>query len=170
MLLHLALDRDQAVYVLHELAPFCVELAEEPVTGLDDLARVRRRVAVPIAADESIRDVDDARRARALDAVDAVVLKVQPLGGVLAALRVADAAGVPAIVTSMMETSVGLAAGLALACALPELRCLQVPEELAELPALLSDSGLFRRMRTSGEDRQRTEMVRSGFFRSIART
>jgi O-succinylbenzoate synthase len=117
-----ACDIDVAVAVLHELAPFCVELAEEPVTGLDDLARVRRRVAVPIAADESIRDVDDARRARALGAVDAVVLKVQPLGGVRAALRVADAAGVPAIVTSMMETSVGLAAGLALACALPELR------------------------------------------------
>jgi O-succinylbenzoate synthase len=116
-----AWDVDVAVAVLHELAPFGVELAEEPVTGLDDLARVRRQVAVPIAADESIRDVDDARRARALDAVDAVVLKVQPLGGVRAALRVADAAGVPAIVTSMMETSVGLAAGLALACALPEL-------------------------------------------------
>jgi FkbH-like protein len=44
---------------------------------------------------------------------------------------------------------------------LPELRCLQVPEELAELPALLSESGLFRRVRISGEDRQRTEMMRS---------
>ena len=49
------------------------------------------------------------------------MLKVQPLGGVRAALAVAGAAGVPAIVTSMLETSVGLAAGLALAAALPEL-------------------------------------------------
>ncbi|MEA2702285.1 MAG: o-succinylbenzoate synthase, partial [Actinomycetota bacterium] len=54
-------------------------------------------------------------------AADVVVLKVQPLGGVAAALAVADAAGVPALVTSMYETSVGLAAGLALAAALPVL-------------------------------------------------
>jgi O-succinylbenzoate synthase len=68
-----------------------------------------------------LRDVDDARRLARLGAADAVVLKVQPLGGVHAALAVADAAGVPAIVTSMLETSVGLAAGLALAAALPDL-------------------------------------------------
>jgi O-succinylbenzoate synthase len=49
------------------------------------------------------------------------VVKVQPLGGVAAALEVAEAAGVPAIVSSLYETSVGLAAGLALAAALPEL-------------------------------------------------
>lgn len=116
-----AWDVDTAVAVLHRLAPFQVELAEQPVARLDDLAVVRRRVPVPIAADESIRGLEDARRACALDAVDAVILKVQPLGGVRAALRVAEAASVPAVVTSMMETSVGLAAGLALACALPEL-------------------------------------------------
>jgi O-succinylbenzoate synthase len=113
-------DLDRAVEMIDRLAPLEIELVEEPVPTLDDMALVRRRVAVPIAADESIRDVHDARRARALGAVDAIVLKVQPLGGVRAALRVADAAGVPAIVTSMMETSVGIAAGLALACALPE--------------------------------------------------
>ena len=49
------------------------------------------------------------------------MVKVQPVGGVRAALAIVDAAGVPAIVTSMLETSVGLAAGLALAAALPEL-------------------------------------------------
>jgi O-succinylbenzoate synthase len=51
-----------------------------------------------------------------------VVLKVQPLGGVRTALRVAETAGVPALVTSMRETSIGIAAGLALAAALPELQ------------------------------------------------
>ncbi len=116
-----AWDVDTAVAALGKLAPFDIELVEQPVARLDDLARVRRQVAMPVAADESIRGVDDARRARVLDALDAVVLKVQPLGGVRPALRVAEAAGVPAIVTSMMETSIGLAAGLALACALPEL-------------------------------------------------
>ncbi|HEY7135982.1 MAG TPA: enolase C-terminal domain-like protein [Acidimicrobiia bacterium] len=116
-----AWDEDTAVERLRWLAEFDLELAEQPVADLDTLARVRRQVPVPVAADECIRTLDDARRLRALDAADAIVLKVQPLGGVRAALRIADAAGVPAIVTSMMETSVGLAAGLALACALPEL-------------------------------------------------
>ncbi len=82
---------------------------------------MRRRVDVPIAADECIRSLDDARRLRALDAADVIVLKQQPLGGVRAALEVAEAAGVPAVVSSMMETSVGIAAGVALAAALPEL-------------------------------------------------
>ena len=77
------------------------------MASLDDLAAVRRRVDVPIAADECIRSLDDARRLRALDAADVIVLKQQPLGGVRAALAVAEAAGVPAVVSSMMETSVG---------------------------------------------------------------
>lgn len=117
-----AWDVDTAVEVIGRLERYGVELVEQPVASLDDLARVRRRVSVAVAADECVRSVDDARRLRTLDAADAVVLKVQPLGGVRAALAVAEAAAVAAIPTSMMETSVGLAAGLALAAALPELR------------------------------------------------
>jgi o-succinylbenzoate synthase len=59
---------------------------------------------------------------RAAGAADIVVLKVQPLGGVRAALRVAQACGLPVVVSSAIESSVGLAAGVALAAALPELR------------------------------------------------
>jgi O-succinylbenzoate synthase len=116
-----AWDADTAVVMIRRLAPFELELVEEPVADLADLARVRRRVAVPVAADESVRSLEDARRLAELDAADAVVVKVQPLGGVRSALRVAEAAGVAAIVSSLYETSVGLAAGLALAAALPEL-------------------------------------------------
>ena len=116
-----AWDVEQAVAAVAVLARYGVELVEQPVPTLADLAEVRRRVAVPVAADECVRSVDDARELARLDAADAVVLKVQPLGGVVAALAVADAAGVPAIVTSMYESSVGLAAGLALAAALPDL-------------------------------------------------
>ena len=116
-----AWDVDRAVAAVARLARYDVELVEQPVAGLAELAQVRRRVAVPVAADECVRGVDDARALRRLGAADAVVLKVQPLGGVAAAMEVAEAAGVPAIVTSMYETSVGLAAGLALAAALPEL-------------------------------------------------
>ena len=104
------------------LARYDLELVEQPVASLDDLARVRRAVDVPVAADECIRSLADARRLRALDAADAIVLKQQPLGGVRAALIIAAEAQVPAVVSSMMETSIGIAAGLALAAALPELR------------------------------------------------
>lgn len=116
-----AWDVDTAIEVGRDLAGLGVELFEQPVASLEDLARVRRAIAIPIAADESIRSIEDAQRAARLDAADVIVLKVQPLGGVRAALEVAEASGLPALPTSMMETSVGLMAGLALACALPEL-------------------------------------------------
>jgi O-succinylbenzoate synthase len=112
---------DLAIEMIQRLARYDLELVEQPVASIDDLARVRRAVHVPIAADECIRSVDDARAVRAADAADLIVLKQQPLGGVRAALDVCEAAGLPAVVTSMLETSVGLAAGVALAAALPEL-------------------------------------------------
>jgi o-succinylbenzoate synthase len=116
-----AWDIDTAEAMIGRLAGFDLELVEQPVAALDDLARLRRRVDVPVAVDECIRSVGDARCLARLEAADLIVLKVQPLGGVRAALRVAEAARVPALVTSMRETSVGIAAGLALAAALPEL-------------------------------------------------
>jgi O-succinylbenzoate synthase len=116
-----AWDVDTAAAMVHRLARWDLELVEQPVARLEDLARVRRRVGVAVAADECVRSVDDARCLAALDAADVVVLKVQPLGGVRAALDVAAEAGVPALVTSMRETSIGIAAGVALAAALPEL-------------------------------------------------
>jgi o-succinylbenzoate synthase len=114
-------DVDLAVEMIARLARYDIEFVEQPVARIDDLARVRRAVDVLIAADECIRSIDDARALRAADAADLIVLKQQPLGGVRAALAVYDTAGVPAVVTSRMETSVGLAAGVALAAALPEL-------------------------------------------------
>jgi O-succinylbenzoate synthase len=116
-----AWDIDTAEAMIGRLARFDLELVEQPVAALDDLARLRRRVDVPVAADECVRSVGDARCVATLEAADLIVLKVQPLGGVRTALRVAETAGVPALVTSMRETSVGIAAGLALAAALPEL-------------------------------------------------
>lgn len=114
-----AWDTGTAVRVLRTLGE--LEYAEQPCATLDELAEVRRRVDTPIAADESIRRADDPLRVRAAEAADVVVLKVQPLGGVRAALAVAEACGLPVVVSSAVETSVGLAAGLALAAALPEL-------------------------------------------------
>ena len=75
---------------------------------------------MPIAADESIRRAADPYRVRDLEAADIAVLKVQPLGGVRACLRIAEDIGLPVVVSSALETSVGIAAGVALAAALPE--------------------------------------------------
>jgi o-succinylbenzoate synthase len=78
-------------------------------------------VDVPVAADESIRRAEDPYRVRDLAAADVAVLKVQPLGGVRACLRIAEDIGLPVVVSSALETSVGIAAGVALAAALPDL-------------------------------------------------
>jgi o-succinylbenzoate synthase len=99
-----------------------LEYVEQPTTTVEDLALVRRKVDVPIAADESIRQAEDPYRVRDLEAADIAVLKVQPLGGVRACLRIAEDIGLPVVVSSALETSVGIAAGVALAAALPELR------------------------------------------------
>jgi o-succinylbenzoate synthase len=98
-----------------------LEYVEQPCAAVEDLAVVRRKVDVPIAADESIRRAEDPYRVRDLGAADVAVLKVQPLGGVRACLRIAEEIGMPVVVSSALETSLGLAAGVALAAALPSL-------------------------------------------------
>ncbi|GAA2075447.1 o-succinylbenzoate synthase [Aeromicrobium halocynthiae] len=98
-----------------------LEYVEQPCATVEELAELRRRTDVPVAADESIRRADDPYRVRDAEAADVAVLKVQPLGGVHACLRIAEEIGLPVVVSSAVETSVGLAAGVALAAALPEL-------------------------------------------------
>jgi O-succinylbenzoate synthase len=98
-----------------------LEYVEQPCSTVEELALVRRRVDVPVAADESIRRAEDPYRVRDLEAADIAVLKVQPLGGVRPCLRIAEDIGLPVVVSSALESSVGIAAGVALAAALPDL-------------------------------------------------
>jgi O-succinylbenzoate synthase len=98
-----------------------LEYVEQPCATLDELAALRRRIDVRIAVDEGVRRSADPLAVDLREAADVVVLKVQPLGGVRAALRVAEAHGLPGVVSSALESSVGIAAGVALAAALPEL-------------------------------------------------
>ncbi len=118
-----AWDLDEATTRLKALdrAAAGLEYAEQPVATVEDLAHLRRRTHVPIAADESIRRATDPLAVARAHAADVVVLKVQPLGGVRACLELAERIGLPVVVSSALESSVGLAAGLALAAALPEL-------------------------------------------------
>ena len=116
----------QAVEALRRLAVYDLEYAEQPCATLHDLgalrlALARARTDVLIAADESVRRAEDPLRVALAGAADIVVLKVAPLGGVRAALDVASACGLPVVVSSALDTSVGISAGLALAGALPDL-------------------------------------------------
>ncbi|KWX20924.1 O-succinylbenzoate synthase [Mycolicibacterium wolinskyi] len=116
-------DPDAAAVAIPALdvAAAGLEFVEQPCRTLPELAAVRRRVDVRIAVDESVRDADDPVRLRLGDAADIVVLTCGPLGGARRSLRVAEATELPCVVSSALETSIGLAAGLALAGALPEL-------------------------------------------------
>jgi O-succinylbenzoate synthase len=116
-----AWDVDTAVTRIKELDAVGLEYVEQPCATLDELAALRRRIDVRVAADEVVRRSADPRRVDLREACDVVVLKVQPLGGVRAALEVAEAHGLPCVVSSALESSVGIAAGVALAAALPEL-------------------------------------------------
>jgi O-succinylbenzoate synthase len=112
---------DEAVAALKALSVYDLEYAEQPCAAVEDLALVRRKVQVRIAADESVRKATDPLRVARLQAADVIVVKVAPLGGVAAALRIAEECGLPVVVSSALETSVGISAGAALAAALPEL-------------------------------------------------
>ena len=114
-------DVSTAARRIRALAPYDLEYVEQPVASLEELGELRRLVDVPLAVDESLRTAPDPRRVPVEQAADVAVLKVAPLGGVRAALEIAEACGIPVVVSSALETSVGLAAGLALAAALPEL-------------------------------------------------
>ena len=117
---------EEALRALRQLARFDLEYVEQPCATLDELANLRQRTArvglnVPIAADESIRRAADPYQVANYGAADIAVLKVQPLGGVRACLQIAERIGLPVVVSSALETSIGIRAGLALAAALPEL-------------------------------------------------
>jgi O-succinylbenzoate synthase len=116
-------DVDTAVTAIKAMdrASGGLQYVEQPCHTLDELAQVRRRVTVPIAADESIRKAEDPLKVAVAGAADIAVIKVAPLGGVRRALEIAEACGLPCVVSSALETSVGMAAGVALAAALPEL-------------------------------------------------
>jgi o-succinylbenzoate synthase len=114
----------EALRALTALARFGLEYAEQPCAQVAELTELRLALAragvdLPIAADESVRRAADPLRVAREGAADLVVVKVAPLGGVAAAMEIVAGCGLPAVVSSALDTSVGLAAGVALAAALP---------------------------------------------------
>lgn len=114
---------DQAVEAAAALtADGPLEYLEQPCATVGELAELRRRVDVPIAADESIRNANDPLAVVRDHAVDIAVLKVAPLGGVSALLDIAAQIDIPVVISSAFDSAVGIATGLTAAAVLPELR------------------------------------------------
>jgi O-succinylbenzoate synthase len=113
-------DVEMARRLIDAWACYDLEYVEQPVPSIEEMAELRRLVDVRIAADESVRD-GDPRAIKDAGAADIVVLKVQPLGGITRSIQIAEMIGLPVVVSSALETSIGIAFGLALAAALPEL-------------------------------------------------
>ncbi|WP_167759299.1 o-succinylbenzoate synthase [Mycobacterium sp. PS03_16] len=113
---------EQAVAAAHALTvDGPLEYLEQPCRTVEELADLRTRTAVPIAADESIRKADDPLRVVRARAADVAVVKVAPLGGVRRMLDIAAQIDIPVVVSSALDSAVGISRGLLAAAALPEL-------------------------------------------------
>ncbi|CAN5266949.1 o-succinylbenzoate synthase [soil metagenome] len=115
---------DEAEHAIHTLAGFDLEYVEQPCGTVGDLWEIRQRVkymGIPIAADESVRKVDDPLDVARRGAADLLVIKAQPLGGIHSALDIVDRAGLPVVVSSALDTSIGIAMGAHLAACIPNL-------------------------------------------------
>ena len=109
----------QAVEAAKVLGP--LEYIEQPCATVDELAQVRRQIDVPVAADESIRKADDPLAVVRAGAADIAVLKVAPLGGISALIDIAAQIDIPVVISSALDSAVGIAIGLAAAATLPKL-------------------------------------------------
>lgn len=115
---------DEAEHAVHALNEFDLEYVEQPCATVPELAELRARVkymGIPVAADESIRKSSDPLAVARERAADLLVIKAQPLGGITHALQIVTAAGLPVVVSSALDTAIGLSQGAALAAALPTL-------------------------------------------------
>ncbi len=111
---------DRAAAALERLAPYDLQYAEQPCATVPELADLRSRAAglgVRIAADESVRRASDPLAVARAGAADVLVVKAQPLGGITAARALVAEAGLPCVVSSALDTSVGLGMGAFLAAA-----------------------------------------------------
>jgi len=115
---------DEAEHAIHALARFDLEYVEQPCTTIDELVELRARIkymGIPIAADESVRKASDPLAVARAGAADLLVIKAQPLGGITAARAIVSDAGLPVVVSSALDTSVGISMGLHLAATIDEL-------------------------------------------------
>jgi len=114
-------DVETATQRLERLDRFGLQYAEQPVATVEEMVDLRRRVRVPIAADELVRQSPYPLQVIEKGGADVLIVKVQPMGGVARVVDLARRAGIPVVISSAVETSVGIYAGLLAASLLDEL-------------------------------------------------
>ena len=119
-------DVSEAIDLVNQLQTVGIEIEyfEQPVASIAEMAELRlqlSRLGVKIAADESVRKVSDPLAVAQANAADILVLKAAPLGGISRALSIAAEAELPVVISSALDTSVGLSMGAYLAAAIPHL-------------------------------------------------
>lgn len=99
------------------------QYVEQPCATLEELRELKSKIRIPlrIAADEIIRKAPDPFKVDLTDAADIVMLKVQPLGGIQRSLEIAAHHGLPVVVSSALESAVGIEYGLDLAASIKDL-------------------------------------------------
>lgn len=114
-------DLETAIARLGRLQEFDLQYVEQPVASLDDMKALRARVEVPVAADELVRQSPHPLRVIDEGAADVLILKVQPMGGVSRVLDLANRSTIPVVISSALETSVGMYGGLLAASLMKDL-------------------------------------------------
>ncbi len=104
---------EEASAVLAAIEPFDVELVEQPVASLEEMAELARRTEIPLAADESVASPAEAERARELGACALVGVKLSKVGGRAEAEAIAEV--LPTYLSSSLDGPVGIAAAVELA-------------------------------------------------------
>ena len=120
-----------------------IEYVEQPCSTIEELRELKKRCTVKIAGDEVIRKAKDPLDLDLADAIDILMLKVAPLGGITRAMEIARHHQLPVVVSSALESAVGISHGLKLAAALPELNfaCglgtgVLLAEDVAKIPII----------------------------------
>jgi o-succinylbenzoate synthase len=127
---HLRLDAneawnlEEAIAILSQCVPYNIQYVEQPLKAYDlaGMRSLRRAVHIPIAADEALHSLESAQLILDSEAADIFVVKPQLAGGLRVGQQIIQAAserGIPCVISSTIETGIGLAAALHLAAASP---------------------------------------------------
>ena len=111
------------INAIYEVTGDLLEYVEQPVTSLDELKQLKEdmSVDVKIAGDEVLRKAKDPFAISLYGAIDILMLKVSPLGGIKRAMDLASHHKLPVVISSALESAVGISYGLALAARVPNL-------------------------------------------------